>query len=126
MVCCRFNRTEETYQTYDANSDSWNDSRRWVYFFSIYVSTENPLASSLSCLYENPIKAGQLINCQDLESNQEYQIYLFDLSGRVLLEKSFVGESEIRLPLQIEDGVYFLNVMTDGELAMREKIVIMN
>ena len=57
--------------------------------------------------------------------NDDDQISIFDLFGRILLEKSFTREGEIQLPQQLQCGIYFMNVMNDGELAWREKIIVM-
>ena len=122
------NKVEDFHRVYDVNSDTWNDTRKWVYFFSIATSIKTPLASTatVSCLFQNPIQTGEIISCQDLESNKDYQILLFDVSGRVLLEKTFTGESKIHLPKQMQRGVYFMNIKQEGKLVLNKKIIVAN
>ena len=67
-----------------------------------------------------------MINCQDLDFGKNYNLMLFDIYGKVLLEKNFKGDVTIELPSALESGMYFMNVLEEEKLVLKEKMIIVD
>jgi len=97
-----------------------------AYFYSELETSTNELAevSPLSCQLQNPLSSNNAIICEDGGLNAAYQISIFDISGKIVLEKFFEGNTNFNLPSSLETGMYFMNVWSAGEIVFREKIVV--
>jgi len=121
------NENQLLYSIYNFDNEMWEEYQRWTFFHSyLNSSTYTPGNTSLTCYLQNPIHTSEIINCQDLNLNKNYNLILFDLSGKVLLEKNFKGDIQIELPSTLESGMYFMNVLEDGKLVLKEKVVIVD
>jgi hypothetical protein len=121
------NKTEDRYSVYNFDNEIWEGNRRWVYNYSdLETSTQTLKNTSLTCYLQNPLRTGEMINCQDLDWNKNYHLLLFNVSGKVLLEKSFQGDLEIELPSNLRNGMYFMNVLEEGRLVLKEKVVVID
>lgn len=121
------NITQALYSEYNFDNEMWEENRRWVYFYSDFdTPTKTPENTSLTCYLQNPIRTGEIINCQDLDWSKNYNLMLFDVSGKVLLEKNFRGDAKLELPSFLKSGMYFMNVMEEGKLVLKEKIVVID
>ncbi len=121
------NITQELFSEYNFDNEMWEEIRRWVYFFSDFdTPTETPEDTNITCYLQNPIRTGELINCQDLNQSKNYSLMLFDISGKLLLEKNFQGNIEIGLPSFFESGLYFMNMMEEGRLVLKKKLVVID
>lgn len=121
------NNYQDFNSEYNFDNEMWEETLRFDYFYTDLETTVQTLEDiSLTCHLQNPIQPGQIINCQDLDVSKNYTLILFDVSGKVLLEKSFKGDVEIVLPSFLESGMYFMNVLEDGRLVLKEKVVVID
>lgn len=122
------NRTQDLYSEYNFDNEMWEENWRWEFYFSEFDPTHISTVeeTTLNCIFQNPIRTGEIINCQDLTLDKKYNLIFFDLSGKILLEKNFQGDVDIELPSFLKSGVYFMNVLEEGGLVRKEKIVVID
>ena len=121
------NNYQDINSEYNFDNEMWEETFRYDYFYTDLETTVQTLDdTNLTCHLQNPIQTGEIINCQGLDVYTNYNLLLFDVSGKVLLKKTFQGDVEFELPYFLESGIYFMNVIENGELVLKEKVVIVD
>lgn len=83
-----------------------------------FHTSKNDLLRSYITIYPNP--AGDFINISVKGLSRDYGIELYDLTGKILLQKSNIAEGNFRLDLTVlAEGNYFLKVNTDQKIAFK-------
>ena len=83
-----------------------------------FRTINNDLLRSYITIYPNP--AGDFINISVKDLSGDYGIELYDLTGKILLQKSNISKSNFRLDLTaFAEGNYFLKVITDQKIAFQ-------
>lgn len=76
--------------------------------------------------HPNPVDDGKLYIDMDYHYNNDYQIELTDLTGKVLAAFSCNGDCTVDIPDNISNGVYFCRVLESGmTISKTHKIILM-
>lgn len=68
----------------------------------------------------NPVKDILTINT---EGDEEYRIVIKDISGRAVMENHVSGGHRILDLAKLQAGIYFLNVLNEGNICYTEKVI---
>ena len=72
-------------------------------------------------IYPNPISNEMIINSFDFQHNK---IEIFDVMGKLLSYKATAGESVLRIPVDLSDGVYFVKISNETQCQLKKFMVI--
>lgn len=84
---------------------------------TLEASVKNPVISSLT-IFPNPTENMVFIKA-DVKDELNYTVC--DIHGKLLIEKSTIGEAEIKLN-SLSSGVYILNIQVNGESSVHKII----
>ena len=106
---------------YRTNQNSWalsGDSTLY-YYSDIYTSIDETEKQPTISISPNPTTS--FINIGGLDIQKKYQIRIYDVSGRLLIEKTI---SNAHLDLSsLNSGIYFLNISFKGRSVGKTKII---
>jgi hypothetical protein len=94
-----------------------------IYKFPNISIPENNLLSNF-LIYPNPAKDQITIQFDQLE-NQEFNVSIFDLNGRILIGSSIKNGQTINTE-SLNSGMYIVQVFFEGQVTATSKIVILN
>jgi len=77
---------------------------------------ENSASTNGIKLYPNPTNGNFTINLG--ENNSKSTIQIIDLTGKVVFENTYSNQNQINLDLQAPKGIYFVKVMSNGQLSV--------
>ncbi|MFK7774222.1 MAG: T9SS type A sorting domain-containing protein [Saprospiraceae bacterium] len=112
--------TAEIY--FDLNPPIVTNTTENILVESLYVSSENLEHENQILIYPNPSNKEIWIEWQGVDTDSEWQIEVFDLSGKLLYRKqSKTSKDQISIP---EKGFYILKIQK-GEYLQVERIVVL-
>jgi len=116
----------ETNQTYTASANG---------NYAVEITTGNGCTATSTCyavtglslnenststngikLYPNPTNGNFTIKLG--ENNSKSTIQIIDLTGKVVFENTYSNQNQINLDLQAPKGIYFVKVMSNGQLSV--------
>jgi hypothetical protein len=117
------------WQRWNAAMSQWlNDTNtlRFSYYWSELSTSVREYAAFSACQISNPYKIGAAINCTLPETNDTYQIELFDLFGRLMYTKSFNAYDQLTIHRQLPAGTYLIRIGNKKQGHHLQKLVILN
>jgi len=81
----------------------------------------NNVTDNKVTIYPNPISNEMIINSFDFQHNK---IEIFDVMGKLLSYKATAGESVLRIPVDLSDGVYFVKISNETQCQLKKFMVI--
>ncbi len=88
---------------------------------SVTPETPNTSGNKIS-IYPNPIR--EYFNITNPDGIAGQTIKIFDLSGKLCLEHSLGSGSTFRIPVNLEKGIYIINVMSGSVIHYARKLVV--
>lgn len=101
-------------------------TEKYISYQSLSGPTSNVESANIENLsvYPNPVKSGASLNISNSAKNIS-NLVLVDISGKVVLENSISGNSNLNIPNTITAGAYLLNSYdTNGKIISTNKIII--
>ncbi len=108
------------FQSYSSLKSAFLDSA------SLSVTTEKIRMT----IYPNPARKVINISCEYSNSttddiNSSREIRIFDITGKLVLVKSFdPGTSNIRFPINLKTGIYFVHLSVNGLTSSIQKLMV--
>jgi hypothetical protein len=73
-------------------------------------------------IYPNPVR--EYFNILSSESTEGQILKIFDLTGKLCFEQYLVASTINRIPLNLNKGIYILNIMSGTVVQYEQKIVV--
>lgn len=105
-------------ESYSFNTDSGLFNSRFEIVYQPTLSTQNPTILNNIIIYKE--NEDIVINSSSIDIKN---VNVYDLSGRLLLEKKNVNEKSIRFTLETANQVLIVKVLTQDELITTKKII---
>jgi hypothetical protein len=105
--------SEMVLNTYGVNQHFWSGEP---------TATISPEAQMLECRLSNPYKMGSPITCESLTNGNPGHLALYDMLGRLRVQKTFNGATE--LDGKMAPGCYLLMVQSENGETFRQKIIV--
>ncbi len=105
-------------ESYSFNTDSGLFNSRFEIVYQPTLSTQNPTLLNNLIVYKQDQDI--VINSSNIDIKN---VNVYDLSGRLLLEKKNVNEKSIRFTLETANQVLIVKVLTQDELITTKKII---
>jgi hypothetical protein len=67
--------------------------------------------------------SGQTIYFKNLKNTKNVQIRIFDITGKIVLEKSIQSSGFVSIPTNLKSGIYIVSVINENEI-QTEKVII--
>ena len=80
------------------------------------------VSSSNVIIYPNPVSTEMVIRSADFQYNE---IEIMDMSGRTVLRKAVTYEPELRVPVNLSNGMYLVK-MSNGKQSQIQRILVVN
>jgi hypothetical protein len=108
---------------YGGTETTWVDSETFLHFWNQEsTGVEQPDIQSLDCLFTNPYKPGSLIFCEKMTNEKSGTLLLYDMLGRLRIQKQFSGSTLIDASL--EPGSYVLFIESGNNEILRRTLII--
>ena len=104
---------------YNKSLAGWDESTRWVYYFSKHEVSSVDLLPDFNkyTLYPNP--AHEFLNVKNLQ-NEDIQIY--DLSGKLMISKKYNADNTLDISV-LNKGVYIITITDKNNNTVSKKFV---
>jgi len=120
------NNTMELDQNYNDTSSSYVNTYKIDHFYSFTTGIFKKTGLSSTCYYMNPLPKGKPIQCQNLQDGKNYEINIYSTKGQQLYTSLLLKGESLFLPQNLADGVYFLQVVSNGKIIAQGKIILTN
>lgn len=111
-------------QEWDSHSETWEPVSYEVHYWSEYVFGNSEFSDpDITCIYANPYSIGLPWYCKSLKREVQYNIELFDITGRLYYADTFTGGNTFRIKRSLPSGVY-IALITGGLDRHTEKVII--
>lgn len=87
-------------------------------------TTDKPALQQSKCSFPNPYTLGSSIYCSELKAEQDYQLTVFDLTGKLLYQQTFRGSDPVSVNGDIAAGVYVFKVSSPKGAVSTHKVVV--
>lgn len=120
------NLGELVHSVWNENSGTWDTYQKEVHFWSEYVQGNlDETEREIDCLFANPYLLGLPWFCDNLKSDVNYIVEVYDQWGRLFFQDNIQSKATFRLNGNIPPGMY--NVIVRGGLDYHtEKVLIRN
>lgn len=115
-------------QTFVDSINAFVNYQRIEYYNSSCIigsAESNSFTTNNCCTYPNPIKVGQTIRCNGLHSSSFLTLKLYDLTGRLTVQKE-IDSIGFELPDSLHDGLYYLTLHQGDIIFHQSKIIVKN
>jgi len=105
----------------------WNDCGRDTVVYEILTSgvENNRQATNNILIYPNPVQYTLNINIFELNHDQEYDLMLYDYTGRLIKKESSIKKARYTLYTgEIRNGLYQLKIKFNDQTVQIQKIII--
>ena len=105
------------------NNNIWENNTKVAYNYTDLSSIESIL-KEVNYLISNTIKHGEKIKLINNNNSNKLKIALYNLEGRILLEKTLTSTKEFTINSNIQSGIYLLMIYDKHKLLSSEKIFV--
>jgi len=112
------------YCAFDANNEV-DSACTIVYFNGTTTAIDEISETSFSEFHPNPTPSTTILN-YNLPSNKQAEVLFFDMMGHLVKKHQLMGQ-DAQLKISVSDlkaGLYFANIMVDGQLQEIKRLVV--
>lgn len=112
------------YCAYDSNNEA-DSACTIVYFNGTTTAIDEISETSFSEFHPNPTPSTTILN-YNLPSNKQAEVLFFDMMGNLVKKHQLMGQ-DAQLKISVSDlkaGLYFANIMVDGQLQEIKRLVV--
>ena len=101
-----------------------NDGDAYSYTVFKQDMSQNNLSTLVTALQPNPTNSEAQLN-YNLPDKQTATLLLYDVNGKLIVSNNFVGNGTYTLHTNdLASSIYFYTIVSNGEILMRNKLVI--
>jgi hypothetical protein len=108
------------------DGSNWVNDYLYEFYWSYPGGTGDKDPGQRPCFYENPMKAGQPVNCPDLDPSRVYNFELISMKGERVYQAFVNGGSPFTTGCHVAAGNYILVIRENSRTVYRDKVVILN
>ncbi len=123
-------QTDAYFSQWDAETDELMYKKHFERFWSSAKKEKPEEASerievaSSECAIPNPYTIGNSIYCSELEADEDYQLLVYDLNGKLLHRQTFRGGDPVSVNESLAGGMYIFKVQDPFKTRSTQKVVI--
>jgi hypothetical protein len=100
----------------------WVEASHCDFFYTLTIVDDvTEVFQNLDCKMPNPFSNGQSVLCKNLPQNENYDLKIYNLNGKLMTIQSFDNQVDVS---GFSKGLYFFTIENKGNIVFKNKVII--